>query len=292
MIRNTKAIAQMGVALIICVVAVFLTVCGLKNNNAKEAEVRGWLDSLEDEIQPYQEEIQTLEEEIETATAEHETANDYGRVILAYYVYTPEDIALAKDGAALVFDCTWDDTMLNALAESGRELIMLYSSAEKDKITYDRTVTGVTSVILPENQQDRDAVDLLDATGFEVIFVSPRSVNTGYYEDGIVRMPYVYLSSNIYDVGGYLEELIERQDVSLILFDINVDSIGINNYLDVIHSYEKEGTIEQSTVEEQTDFVINQEEYEANQQAEFDALIAEKQARIDELNEMIAEAFE
>lgn len=305
---------------IICAVlsVVVLVVFGLLayNYKANSSDEKSRLEAAIAEAKPYEDEVTSLKRAISSATDDFYDTSETARFVIGYIISSDDDITFAEEQAAeygfepvLVLDCSGTLTSLQRLAltasGSGHEIMLAASAftAEsnetiKSLMTYmdQRGIAYSEIFLLRTDYYSDENVELIISDGFSGYTVYNSTPTAGVNEDGYITFDYSYLTA---DATSYTRFSSSYSNYASMVIAFGMDSYRggtltkgfMETLLGTISSYSENDDCEFSTLSQVVENLLKENESMEEKQAEFDAYIAECEARIDELEDIIAEIY-
>ncbi len=305
---------------IICALlsAVVLAVFGLLAYNYKtnSSDEKSRLEAAIAEAKPYEDEATSLKRAISSATDDFYGTSETARFVIGYIISNDDDITFAEEQAAeygfepvLVLDCSGTLTSLQRLAltasGSGHEIMLAASAftAEsnetiKSLMTYmdQRGIAYSEIFLLRTDYYSDENVELIISDGFSGYTVYNSTPTSGITEDGYITFDYSYLTA---DATSYTRFSSSYSNYASMVIAFDMDSYRggtltksfMETLLGTISSYSENDDCEFSTLSQAVENLLEENESMEEKQADFDAYIAECEARIDELEDIIAEIY-
>ncbi|MCD8005370.1 MAG: hypothetical protein LUF29_00110 [Oscillospiraceae bacterium] len=309
-VRRNIVFALLSVA----VLAVFIFL--VYNYSIESSDAKSRLEAAVAEAKVYEDEVTKLKRSITSAADALSDTAGTARFVIGYVIYSEDDISFAEEQGlqygfdpALVIDCVGNLVELEALASvaasSGHEIMLTASVFTPE---YNETVISLLDYMSEEGIECSDifllrsdyysssSVDLVISDGFAGYTVYNSTPTSGITDEGYITFDYSYLTV---DSTSYTRFSSSYTNVASMVVAVDMDSIRtgtlteafVSKLLSTLSSYAENDDCEFSSISDVTESLLTDAESMDDRIAEYEAYAAECQARIDELEEIIAEIY-
>lgn len=305
------------VCAILCILVAAVLVFMYDTNRQQDKAQTAALQALRDELQPYESELRELQAELGSLEEDVSYTSEEAGIMIGFVPSDTSDLSYIVKKAetygftpVLVIDCTMEMEDVEAIVGAADEdwEIMLYASDFSEESNEDvvsvmdylestgREHTGI--FFLRSDYSSAGNIQLLVEDGFIGYTYYSDPPTAGQTEDGLVFFDYSYLTASGTTITSRLASLYSRKSAMIVTFDmasINAGSLSetyVISLFDTMQSYADKEDCSFITV---ADAVLELSEVNAIEAANREACeeqAAEIQARIEELQEIIAEIYE
>lgn len=302
---------------IICAIlgALIAVVIGylLYTNQQQEKEQTAALESLQDELEPYESELRELQADLNNLKYNISYTSEEAEILVGFVPSDVSDLSYIEEKSQtydftpiLVLDCTMEMENVEAIIEAveGDWEIMLFSPAFSEDIN--ENVLSVLSLLEAENIEHSGVfllrsdysstanIQLLADDGFiGYTNYNEDHLQIGQTEDGLIYFEYSYLTSSDTTVSSRLYSLYSSKSSMIVAFDMASINSGalpeayVDALFDTMQAYTEYDDCTFSTVADVIQELSNVNSIEAENQAAYEEQAAQIQERIDELQEII-----
>ncbi len=299
--------AMLSIALAVGLVYLFYT--DQQEADAQETQ----LQALQNEASVYEREQRELKSQLEELEENVSYSSEAAALMVGFVVTDASDLSYMETVAdtydfppVLILDCTLEQSVLEDILDAADDAweVMLYTPTFSETVnesvlsalswleTIGREHTGV--FLLRSDYTTDSNIQLLKDDGFAGYTSYHSSTPTaGQAEDGTVYFDYSYLTSSGTSVASRIAAMYKNKTSMLIAFDmesINSASMKesyVTDLMDTMQSYVEQEDCVFSTVADVVTELSEINSTEAANQANYEEQMAEIQARIDELEEII-----
>ncbi|MCD8161575.1 MAG: hypothetical protein LUE61_10530 [Clostridiales bacterium] len=299
--------AMLSIALAVGLVYLFYT--DQQEADAQETQ----LQALQNEASVYEREQRELKSQLEELEENVSYSSETAALMVGFVVTDVSDLSYMETVAdtydfppVLILDCTLEQSVLEDILDTADDAweVMLYTPTFSETVnesvlsalswleTIGREHTGV--FLLRSDYTTDSNIQLLKDDGFAG-YTSYHSSTpiAGQAEDGTVYFDYPYLTSSGTSVASRIAAMYKNKTSMLIAFDMESINSGsmkesyVTDLMDTMQSYVEQEDCVFSTVADVVTELSEINSTEAANQASYEEQMAEIQARIDELEEII-----
>jgi len=300
------------VALTIIAVLLGLVLAGFVfRSNAIEEQQRQHVLDLQAEARPYEVELEEIKSELRTAESRFFSTHETACLALGVRPIEGEDIARTEEllqnrdvSPVLVLDCESENLseILDAASEKDWEVMLTTTPMNEQsnllitaamKQLEERGMRRSDVFLLRNDDISDEAIALLASDGFRGFTRYQNAAGSGITEDGMAWFSYIYYRSAQINLGTWLSSLIGNSGAMIITLDMEAMHSGalgedhVKQFLDAVEQYASEGNLKFTSTADIVEEIILAHSSKEDRQAIYNAYLAERQARIDELNETI-----
>jgi len=307
---------------IICAVLCVLVAAALGilfyTNQQKEKAQTAALESLQEEVEPYESELRELQAELDDLKNDVSYSSEDASIMVGFVLSDASDVSYIKEKAktyqfspVIVIDCTMGMEEIEEIikAADGDWEIMLYASNYSESVNEDvlsvlsymesaeKKDTGI--LFLRADYSSESNIELLAEDGFlGYTSYHEESPASGQTDTGMVYFDYSYLTSSGTGVTSRLYSLYNSKSSMIVTFDmasINSGSLSetyVDGLLENMQYYTEYDDCSFSTVADVVQELSQINSVEADNQAAYEKQSEEIQKRIDELEDIIAGIYE
>ncbi|MCD7785838.1 MAG: hypothetical protein LUH18_09770 [Oscillospiraceae bacterium] len=298
----------------VIVLVVFGVMAYRYRSNASDEKAR--LEAAIAEAKEYEDEVTKLKRSITSAADSLTDTSETARFVVGFVITSEEDMIYVEDKATeygfepvIVLDCVDDLTVLQTLAATASSYeheIMLTASVYTTEIN--ETVAAMMSYmsgagidysdifLLRSDYSSDSAVEMVISDGFAGYTVYNSSPTSGITSDGYITFDYSYLTV---DSTSFTRFSSSYSNLASMIIAIDIDSIRsgtltetfISMLLSTIATYSENDDCEFSTIANVRESLIRENQTLEERMVDYEAYVAECEARIDELEELIAEIY-
>lgn len=300
------------VALTIIAVLLGLVLVGFVfRSNAMEEQQRQHVLALQAEARPYEVELEEIKSELRTAESRFFSTHETACLALGVRAVEGADVARIEElllnrevSPVLVLDCESQNLaeILDAASEKDWEVMLtttpineqsnLLITAAMEQLE-ERGMRRSDVFLLKNDDISDEAIALLASDGFRGFTRYQDAAGSGITEDGMAWFSYIYYRSAQTNLSSWLSSLIGNSEATIITLDMEAMHSGalgeehVTQFLDAVERYASEGNLKFTTTAEIVQEILLANTGKEDRQAMYNAYLAERQARMDELNETI-----
>ncbi|MCD7822998.1 MAG: hypothetical protein LUG86_03115 [Oscillospiraceae bacterium] len=286
------------------------------NYKSRTSEQKSRLEAAVAEAKQYEDEVTELKRSITSATDALSDKSDTARFVVGYVVSSEEDIATAEAQAAeygfeplIVLDCIDDLTVLEGLAlvasDAGHEIMLTASvftveanETVKSLLSYmsENGIDCADIFLLRSDYSSSSNVELVISDGFSGYTIYNSTPTSGITDDGYITFDYSFLTVDSTSLTRFSSSY---SNLASMVVAIELDSVRagtltdsfISKLLTTLAAYSKNDDCEFTSIAGVAESLLEENESAEERLLEYEAYVAECEARIDELEEIIAEIY-
>lgn len=291
-----------------CLLAVLL-VRYHRSERAHDAHIA----QLRKEAERYEARLKEIEKELDAAKNAVGSENTTGMLLLAFQVQSSDDLQLiAEKGEqysftpVIVLDAGAPnaDALLRAAADAGYEIALTADPFETDTARHAAALRGRLSgeqaasdsgmFLLREAYESEDNLALVEDAGFYGCISYRTHAEFSAAHPDFALLQYSYLRDAAFSVQKRLTALSDGSEALMFVFDLSAEAITpetVDRFLSEICGYASGHDTSISTLAQTREAIRQNRQNIRSGQSEYETLLAERQAEIDELNEKLDEIY-